>query len=59
MGGKIDKALFVDHAGKRIYVCCRGCIRAVRADPEKYIAKLESEGVVLEAVPAGEEAGRR
>jgi hypothetical protein len=41
-----------DHDGKRIYLCCRGCIGAVKKDPAKYVAAMESEGIVLEKVPA-------
>ena len=48
MGGKISKSLFVDAAGKRIYVCCAGCISTIEADPAKYIAQLEKEGVTLD-----------
>jgi len=47
MGGKINKKLYVDYKGKRIYVCCGGCISTVKADPEKYIKKLEKEGVTV------------
>ena len=53
MGGKINKELYVDHDGKRVYVCCKGCIAAVKKAPQKYIKKLEAEGVVLE--PAGQD----
>ena len=53
MGNAINKSLYVDHDGKRIYLCCKGCIAPVKADPEKYIRKLEAEGVTLEKVPAG------
>ena len=48
MGGKINRDLFVDYRGKRIYVCCSGCIEKLRNEPEKYIKKLEAKGVVLE-----------
>jgi hypothetical protein len=54
MGGKINKALYVDHDGKRIYVCCKGCIGAVQKDPEKYIKKLEADGVALDPAPKAE-----
>lgn len=47
MDGKIDKKLFVDHDGKRIYVCCKGCIAEIKKNPKKYIKKLEDAGVVL------------
>ena len=48
MGGKVNKSLYVDYQGKRIYVCCQGCIDTVKAAPEKYINKLEGEGVALD-----------
>ncbi len=52
MGGDIDKAVFVDHEGKRIYFCCPPCIETFKANPEKYLAKLAKEGVRLEEAPA-------
>ena len=51
MGGKIDKKSFVDVKGKRIYMCCPGCADTIKADPDKYIKKLEDQGVVLEKAP--------
>jgi len=54
MGGTIDKAQYADVDGVRVYVCCPGCVAKVKADPEKYIAKLKAEGVELEKAPKGE-----
>ena len=51
MGGKVNKALYVDHEGKRVYVCCKGCIGAVQKEPEKYIKKLAEKGEVPASVP--------
>lgn len=51
MGGAVKKDLFVDYAGKRIYVCCTGCIATVRQDPAKYVKQLEAQGVVLDKTP--------
>jgi YHS domain-containing protein len=48
MGGKIDKRLFVDYEGKRLYVCCNGCIGAVKKDPAKWFKKVEDEGITLD-----------
>ena len=50
-GNKINKSLYVDAKGKRIYVCCQGCLVKVKADPEKYIKELEAEGIKLEDAP--------
>jgi YHS domain-containing protein len=51
MGGKIDKNLYADYQGKRVYFCCEMCKGEFAKDPEKYIKKLEDEGVELEKVP--------
>jgi len=51
MGKKIDKKLFVDQDGKRQYVCCRGCIAAVRKDFEKHAQTLREKGEYLEDTP--------
>lgn len=53
MGGAVDKSKFVDYDGKRIYVCCAGCIATVKKDPAKYVKQLEAAGVTLDkATPA-------
>jgi len=57
MGGKIKQDLYVDVEGKRIYVCCKGCIAPIKKDPAKYIKKLEDDGVAVESTPA-EAAGK-
>ena len=51
LGGGIDKNLYFDYQGKRIYVCCAGCIDAVKADPEKYLKILAEKGQKAEEVP--------
>lgn len=51
MGGKINPKLYVDVDGKRIYVCCQGCIPAVKKDPAKYIKKLAEQGVTIADTP--------
>lgn len=55
MGAAINKNIYVDHNGKRVYFCCNACPAAFKKDPEKYIKKLEGEGVVLEKAPAAPE----
>ncbi len=48
MGNKIVKSLYADHDGKRVYFCCGGCDSRFKRTPEKYISKLEKQGVTLE-----------
>ena len=51
MGGKINKELYVDADGSRIYVCCGGCIAKIKEDPAKAIAKIKANGETPEALP--------
>lgn len=51
MGGKIDKNVYADYQGERVYFCCASCKQLFMQDPEKYMKKMEDEGVTLEKSP--------
>jgi YHS domain-containing protein len=51
LAGAIDKQVYVDYQGKRIYFCCKGCDETFKKDPDKYMKKLNEQGVVLEPSP--------
>ena len=51
MGGKVNKDIFVDHEGRRVYFCCQGCVGAFKKDAEKYLKAMADKGVKLEAAP--------
>jgi YHS domain-containing protein len=53
MGGKINREVFIDYKGKRIYFCCPGCDREFKKDPEKYLKQMRDKGVEPEDVPHG------
>ena len=40
MGNPIDKDVYVEYKGKKVYFCCPDCKAKFNADPEKYVAKL-------------------
>lgn len=40
MGGPIDKNVFIEYQGKKVYFCCPACVDTFKANPEKYISKL-------------------
>lgn len=41
MAGKpINKNVFVEYKGKKVYFCCPGCDGKFKANPEKYLSKL-------------------
>jgi YHS domain-containing protein len=50
LGDKIDKNVYLDYEGQRIYFCCAGCKDTFLKDPEKYFKKIEDDGVLLESV---------
>ena len=54
LGGKIDKNVYTDYQGKRIYFCCSGCIDDFKKDPEKYLKKMEEQGVTPEKSPGAQ-----
>jgi YHS domain-containing protein len=52
LAGNVDKNVYADYKGKRIYFCCKGCDAEFKKDPEKYMKKLQDAGVTLEPAPA-------
>ena len=46
--GKINKDLYVDYKGQRIYFCCKECIPIFNKNPEAYQKRMEQEGVTPE-----------
>jgi YHS domain-containing protein len=51
MGGKVDRSVFTDYQGKRIYFCCSGCVDDFKKNPDKYMKQIEEQGIVLEQAP--------
>ncbi|MFH1707211.1 MAG: heavy metal-binding domain-containing protein [Planctomycetota bacterium] len=42
MSGAINKSIFVDHNGRRIYFCCGGCPEVFAKDPARYLKVLDA-----------------
>ena len=40
MGAPIDKNVFTEYQGQKVYFCCAGCVDKFKADPEKYAKDL-------------------
>ena len=43
MGLPIDKDIYVDHKGRRVYFCCQMCVDKFKEDPETYLKKLDEQ----------------
>jgi YHS domain-containing protein len=52
LGGNVDKNVYVDYKGQRIYFCCKGCDEEFKKNPDKYLDKMKSQGVTPEKSPA-------
>ena len=50
-GNPINKNIFTDYHGKRVYFCCGGCPKQFAVDPEKYMKRMREEGITLEDAP--------
>ena len=36
-GTRISKKFFAEYQGKKIYLCCKSCVKAFKRNPEKYL----------------------
>jgi YHS domain-containing protein len=53
LGGNINKNVYVDYQGYRVYFCCPGCDTEFKKDPQKYLKKMQDAGITPEKSPAG------
>ena len=49
-GEEIDKAIYADYSGRRIYFCCKKCVVEFKKDPGAVLAKMDK--------PAPKDAGK-
>jgi YHS domain-containing protein len=45
MAGAINKDVYVDYKGERIYFCCPGCEGSFMEKPDEYLEKMRAAGV--------------
>jgi YHS domain-containing protein len=50
MGGEINKEIYVDYQGKRVYFCCAACPPQFNEDPAKFLLKLKNLGEMPETI---------
>jgi hypothetical protein len=53
MGAQVNRGIYVDYQGQRIYFCCAACIDLFRKNPEKYLQEMKKAGVSPEKAPSG------
>ena len=47
----INRDLYHDHDGQRIYICCPGCMDEVKERADEIIAEQRAKGIVFEVTP--------
>ncbi|MFU8781471.1 MAG: hypothetical protein ACNA71_10690, partial [Kiritimatiellia bacterium] len=47
----INRELYHDHNGQRIYVCCAGCLDEVKERANEIISEQRKAGIVFEVIP--------
>jgi len=51
-GGEIERDVYVDYQGYRVYFCCPGCDTEFLASPDEFLSRMKAEGIELEKTPA-------
>lgn len=54
---KGDKAVFVEHNGKKYALCCKMCVKDFKKDPDKFVAKAGEQMKTGEISMESEHAG--
>lgn len=54
-GKLVNRDIYADYEGKRVYFCCRNSRSEFQRDPEKYIIKFKELGVTLQDTPVPKE----
>ncbi len=50
MGNEINKEVYLDYQGQRVYFCCPGCPANFKKDAEKYMEAMAEQNILLESV---------
>lgn len=56
-GEAVDPEVYTEYEGRRVYLCCKKCLRAFTENPAKYVGRLPQfgpEGSAVLAVPVRE-----
>jgi YHS domain-containing protein len=51
MGGLINKNIYADYQGNRVYFCCPPCLKEFKKNPEKCVKKMQEQGITLAKSP--------
>jgi YHS domain-containing protein len=49
MGEKINRSIYADYQGKRVYFCCKSCLDEFAKAPANTVKQVEGKGIILDA----------
>ena len=49
MGERINRSIYADYQGKRVYFCCKNCIDEFGKAPATTVKQIEGKGIILDA----------
>ena len=41
--GKVKGNVFAEHADRKVYFCCRDCVKSFEKNPDAYLAKVKEQ----------------
>lgn len=51
MGGMVNKNVYADYQGNRVYFCCPPCLKTFKKNPDLYIKQMKEQGIALAKSP--------
>lgn len=52
MGFEINRELYTDYMGQRVYFCCPICPPEFKQTPDKHMTRMREQGIIPESTPA-------
>ena len=46
---KVKRDIFVEHEGRKVYFCCKGCVKAFKEEPKNFMEKTKEQWKVIDA----------
>ena len=46
---RVQRDIFVEHEGRKVYFCCQDCVEAFKKDPKSFLEKTKEQWKVIDA----------
>lgn len=45
---KVKRDIFVEYEGRKVYFCCKGCVKVFEKDPKTFLKKTQEQWQVID-----------